>query len=117
MNDNLDLPEKMLHNNLLFDFYETLLTDKQQEIYAMHYSEDYSLSEIAESQGTTPQAVADLLKRVNARLNDYETKLGLVKRFHSQRMLVTELASSLEEHNPDVAKNMQELLSKMLQEV
>ena len=117
MSNNLDLPEKILQGNLLFDFYETLLTEKQREIYIMHYAEDCSLSEIAEAQGITPQAVADLLKRVNARFNDYEAKLGLVKKFHSQQMLVKELVSLLEEHDPEASKDVQELLSKMMQEL
>jgi len=115
--NNVDLPQKMLQGNLLFDFYETLLTEKQREIYTMHYAEDYSLSEIADTQGITPQAVADLLKRVNARFDDYEEKLGLVKKFHSQQLLVKELALLLEEHNPDVSKDVQELLSKVMQEL
>ena len=117
MNEVIDLPEKMLQHNLLFDCYETLLTDKQREIYTMHYSEDYSLSEIAAANDITPQAVADLLKRVNARFDDYEEKLGLVKKFQSQQLLVQELALLLEQHDPDSTKEVQELISKVMQEL
>jgi len=117
MSNNIDLPEKMLQSNLLFDCYESLLTEKQREIYTMHYVEDCSLSEIAEANGITPQAVADSLKRVNARFDDYEEKLGLVKKFQSQQQLVKELALLLEEHNPNASQEVKELISKVMQEL
>jgi hypothetical protein len=66
------------HKNLLFDFYGALLTDKQRVCFALFYMDDLSLAEIGERSGTTPQAVADLLKRSCMLLEGYERKLGLV---------------------------------------
>jgi len=47
----------------------------------MHYSDDLSLSEIAESLSITRQAVHDSLKRGENTLKTYEEKLGLVERY------------------------------------
>ena len=46
--------------NLLKDFYETLLTDKQNEVLELYYGEDLSLSEIAEDLQISKAAVNDI---------------------------------------------------------
>jgi hypothetical protein len=81
----VSLPWEMQYKNLLFDFYGGLLTEKQREYFAMHYMDDLSLAEIGEQSGTTPQAVADLLKRTCALLEKYEQKLSLVALLLKQR--------------------------------
>lgn len=43
------------------------------------------MTEIAESEGISRQAVHDLLKRTERILLDYEEKLGLIARFLSER--------------------------------
>lgn len=67
--------------NWLLDFYGGMLTDRQRGVMEMHYSDDLSLSEIAESLNITRQAIHDSLKRGEKTLNTYEDKLGLVKRY------------------------------------
>ena len=42
-------------------YYGGLLTDKQSEIFTLHYEEDYSLAEIAEKFNITRQAVLDAI--------------------------------------------------------
>ena len=42
---------------MLFDFYGELLTDKQKEYFDLHYNEDLSLTEIAQSEGISRQGV------------------------------------------------------------
>ncbi len=79
------LPASMQYKNLLFDFYGGLLTEKQRALFIMHYMEDYSLAEIGELHGVTPQAVADLLKRANKLLEGYESHIGLVKKLSQQQ--------------------------------
>jgi hypothetical protein len=83
------------HKNLLFDFYGGLLTDKQCDCFSMHYMDDFSLVEIGEQFGITPQAVADLLKRTNALLDKYEHKLGLVEKHNNQHILTQALQAQL----------------------
>ena len=92
-----DLPMTRQHKNMLFDFYGLLLTERQREIYVMHHHDDCSLAEIGDSMGVTPQAVADMLKRADAKLNRYEEKLGLVQKFHSQQEVLAETEGTLTE--------------------
>lgn len=40
---------KTLRMNYLFDFYQSLLTNKQRNYLELFYLEDYSLSEIADT--------------------------------------------------------------------
>ena len=46
--ENMD---EQLTRTMLFDLYGELLTKKQREYFHLHYNEDLSLSEIAESEG------------------------------------------------------------------
>jgi len=73
------LRNKLEHFVQLHDFYGTLLTERQNTCFAMHYLEDLSLSEIAAQLGITPQAVADQLKRTVKSLRRYEEKLGFIR--------------------------------------
>ncbi len=72
--------EDILEITLLFDFYGSLLTDKQRDIFDMYYNLDYSLQEIAESVSISRQTVFDTIKRSKANLYAFEEKLGLVQR-------------------------------------
>ncbi|MCL2363289.1 MAG: hypothetical protein FWC71_01345 [Defluviitaleaceae bacterium] len=90
------------HKHLLFDFYGVLLTQHQQDCFTLFYSDDHSLSEIAEELDITPQAVSDMLKRTLKKLEQFEAKLGLVQRYTKQqeaaqtmRRLVTQVLQPL----------------------
>ena len=76
--------------NLMFAYYEKLLTEKQQEYFKMYYYNDYSLTEIAELFKVSRNAVYDQLKRVEDKLIEYEDKLGLVKKSEKRRKLLNE---------------------------
>lgn len=78
---------------MLFDFYGDLLTDKQKEYYDLHYNSDLSLFEIAEMNGTSRQAVWDIIRRAEQTLRDIETKTGLVARAMQRRAAVAEIAA------------------------
>jgi predicted DNA-binding protein YlxM (UPF0122 family) len=80
-----------------YDFYGPLLTEKQAKIWDLYYQQDYSLSEIAEEEGISRQAVHDLLKRTEKILEGYETKLGLISRFLNERGKMESILSMLEE--------------------
>lgn len=77
--------------NLLFDFYEPLLTEKQRTFLSHYFHDDYSLGEIAENFGITRQAVYEHIKRAETVLQDYEDKLGLIHKFEQRRRLISEL--------------------------
>ncbi|BDF58483.1 hypothetical protein CE91St36_13000 [Christensenellaceae bacterium] len=72
--------EKDLGLSLYYDFYGSFLTDKQAKVFELYYNDDYSLAEIAQECGVTRQGVLDTLKRAQAKLEDMEQKLGLVKK-------------------------------------
>ncbi len=73
--------EKIVEQGLLYDFYGSLLTRHQQEIYEKVVYENLSLNEIAENEGISKQAVHDLVKRCTAIMRSYEEKLGMIRRF------------------------------------
>lgn len=77
--------DKFSKTALLLDFYGNLLTDKQRLIMSYHFEEDMSLSEISEELNISRQAVHDLIKRSDKLLSEYESKLGLIERFLTQK--------------------------------
>lgn len=81
--------------NLLYDFYGSLLTEKQQNLLELYYLEDWSLSEIAEHQGTSRQAVFEAIKRAQATLTDLEKKLSLVEKHRARQELIADLRKQL----------------------
>ncbi|MEK3786480.1 MULTISPECIES: YlxM family DNA-binding protein [Paenibacillus] len=76
--------EKTTRINLLFDFYEPLLTDKQQMFLKYYFHDDFSLGEIAAEFEISRQAVYEHIKRAEQVLDMYEEKLGLLAR-HERR--------------------------------
>lgn len=59
----------------LFNIYGFLLTEKQQEIFALYYNENWSLSEIAEEKNVSKSYVGKLVNNVEKKLDYYETNL------------------------------------------
>lgn len=76
---------KNMEMALLFDFYGEMLTKKQQDMIALYYENDLSLSEIAENEGITRQGVRDSIKRAELQLTEMEERLGLVRRFREMQ--------------------------------
>ena len=62
----------------LFDIYESLLTDREKEIFKYYYYEDLSLSEISENLNITRTGVFNTLKKVEEKLLQYENNLKLM---------------------------------------
>ncbi|SPF54957.1 Helix-turn-helix, YlxM / p13 like family protein [Candidatus Desulfosporosinus infrequens] len=91
--------EKLAEMVLLADFYGPLLTDKQRNVWDLHYQQDLSLAEIAEVEHISRQAIHDLLRRTERILAEYEDKLGLVQRFWAERQKLTEVRALLMELN------------------
>ncbi|MDO4431691.1 MAG: YlxM family DNA-binding protein [Aerococcaceae bacterium] len=83
---------KTLRMTQLFAFYQTLLTDKQQQMLQLYYEEDYSLSEIADYYAISRQAVHDNLKRGEKQLEQYEANLKLLERRQQRVQWLNELS-------------------------
>ncbi|WP_059170117.1 putative DNA-binding protein [Bacillus sp. FJAT-27445] len=79
--------EKTTRMNYLYDFYQSLLTEKQQSYMSLYYLDDYSLGEIAEEYDVSRQAVYDNIKRTEAMLEEYEGKLLLLQKFQERSVI------------------------------
>jgi len=82
--------------SLLYDFYGALLGESQAEVMTMYHEDNLSLSEIAEELGQTRQAVHYTLKKAEAKLAEYEKKLGLVGAYERNEELALAAVEKLE---------------------
>ncbi|NLY89207.1 MAG: YlxM family DNA-binding protein [Firmicutes bacterium] len=89
--------EHVAKMSLYYDFYGGLLTPKQQRVFSLYYMDNLSLAEIAEEEGTTRQAVHDLLQRTEKILERWEKELSLVDRYLKEKRAVGEIKEGLEE--------------------
>ncbi len=104
--------EKTTRMNYLYDFYQSLLTPKQRSYMALYYLDDFSLGEIAEEYNVSRQAVYDNIKRTEAMLEEYESKLSLFEKFQERSKLIQEMKELLNENSPSLYK-----LSEMVSEL
>jgi len=88
--------ERKIEISRLFDYYGSLLSEKQREMFSCYYNEDLSLAEIAELFGITRQGVRDALKKSENHLRDAEEKLKMLERFDRISASVTAALSILE---------------------
>lgn len=72
--------EEKVKISMLCEFYGKLLTEKQYELINDYYNNDLSLSEIAENNDITRQAVRDIIKKGEKKLFEYEEKLKFMQR-------------------------------------
>ena len=79
----------------LLDCYRGLLTARQQEAMAFYYEEDLSLSEMAEAMDITRQAAHDLLQRSTTQLQEWETQIGMVRRYREADAFLEGLQTAL----------------------
>ncbi|MWC26596.1 YlxM family DNA-binding protein [Paenibacillus sp. MMS18-CY102] len=104
-----DALDKTNRINLLFDFYEPLLTDKQRTFLMQYFIEDFSLGEIAADFGISRQAVYEHIKRAQTVLEGYEAKLGLLTRHETLRRAMDGLEACVKAL-PDDSRHKSELL-------
>lgn len=101
--------------NLLYDIYAPLLTDRQQEVLQLYFSDNYSLGEIAVEYNVSRQAVYDLIQRALASIEKLEEKLNLYKLFNIQQELLNEADSLLAKE--EFGKNDQQRLQKIVDDL
>ena len=87
--------EKNVKISMLNEIYGKMLTKKQSEIIDDYYNQDLSLSEIAENNKITRQAVRDILKKGEKKLFEYEEKLLFMKRMLKQEEKIEQVLSEL----------------------
>ena len=87
--------EKNVKISMLCNIYGKILTEKQLAILEDYYDKDLSLSEIAENQGITRQAVRDIIKKGESKLFELEEKLEIMKRMFKQEEKIAIILSEL----------------------
>src|SRR5699024_12362065 len=88
--------EKTTRINNLYDYYVSLLTEKQKNYLSLYYHEDYSLGEISEQTNESRQAVYDNIKRTENLLENYEGNLRLYEKNTKRKNLIKEVAEIIE---------------------
>lgn len=87
--------EKNVRVSMLCQIYGELLTEKQLEVLTDYYNSDLSLSEIAENNNITRQAVRDIIKKGENKLFELEEKLQIMEKMMKQEKLLQEVLSEL----------------------
>ena len=95
--------DKKIHLNILYDYYGELFTDKQKSYFESYYFNDLSLSEIAENNKVSRNAVHSQIKIVEEKLEFYEKTL----RLNEKNKRIREIISNLDEN---VKGKIEELL-------
>ncbi len=109
--------DKLIRRAILFDYYGELLNEKQRSIAEEIVSEDLSLSEIGEQEGISRQAVSDMLKRIDEKLESFEAKLGLVKRAERVKKLAAELKELAGKPEPVPKEKLLTIAEKLSEEL
>ena len=106
--------EKIVQQGILYDYYGSLLTGHQQQIYEDAVSNDLSLSELADEYGITRQGIHDLIRRCDKILADYEDKLGCIKRDRELRNKAKEIVRACDAGDTGRVKDLASELAGLL---
>ncbi|WP_145411278.1 YlxM family DNA-binding protein [Paenibacillus xylanexedens] len=107
--------EKTNRINLLFAFYERLLTEKQQTFLKYYFHDDFSLGEIASEFEISRQAVYEHIKRAEQVLENYESKLGLLEKHERCNRNLEDLQNALEDIGVSIDNN--KLINDIVQQL
>lgn len=110
--------EKHVEISMLCQIYGKLLTEKQYELINDYYNNDLSLSEIAENNDITRQAVRDIIKKGENKLFEFEEKLSFMKRMLNQEKQIQEILvelSKIQETSSD--KKIEKILNNIRKEL
>ena len=95
--------DRTIYLNNLYDYYSSLLTDKQRLYYEDYYFSNLSLAEIAENYKVSRNAVHNQLKIAESKLEYYEENLKL----YDKRLKILEITDRLD---IDVKNKIEELI-------
>ena len=103
--------EEKLRIIKLFDVYGGFLTERQRQIMEDYYINDNSLSEIAEVDSISKQAIHDSVKKSIKALEKSEEEIGLIKKTEK---IKTELLEMLK--NKKITKQCCDKILEILEE-
>lgn len=89
--------DKEIYLSALYDYYNALLTEKQKSYFEDYYFNNYSLSEIAENNNTSRNAIHKQVKETENKLIDYEDKLKLYQRANEIEEIIKDLDENIKE--------------------
>ena len=99
---------------MLCQIYGKMLTEKQYEYIDYYYNNDLSLSEIAENDSITRQAVRDIIKKGERKLFEYEEKLLFMKKTINQEQKIQRVLWNLTKIQKDSSDKQ---ISSILEEI
>lgn len=110
--------EKKVEVSILCQIYGKLLTEKQYEFIDDYYNNDLSLSEIAENNNITRQAVRDVIKKGESKLFEYEEKLLMMKKMRDQEKQIQGIIEELNKiKDTSSDKKIEKILSNVTREL
>ena len=105
MEKKADILDERLRVSELYDYYGVLLKEGSSKLLEAYIHEDLSLSEIAETEGISRQGVHDNLKRSIKQLEEFDNKLGLIKKSE-------EISATLDMLKETISKSTDEKLKE-----
>ncbi len=106
--------EKTNRINFLYEFYHSLLTEKQQTFLKLYFHDNYSFGEIAEEFEISRQAVNEHIKRAELLLYDYEEKLHLLQGHENRLKLLDQLTQLIHKYPSQHKDQMMELIQQLI---
>ena len=110
--------EKNVKVSMLCQIYGKMLTEKQYQVINDYYNNDLSLSEIAENNNITRQAVRDIIKKGENKLFELEEKLSFMDRMLKQDKKIQQILGELckiQEGSSD--KKIEKILNNVTKEL
>ena len=111
--------EKNVEISVLCQLYGKVLTEKQYEVLSDYYNNDLSLSEIAENNNITRQAVRDIIKKGENKLYELENGISLMNKVLQEEKIVVKVEKELNEiekltnSNKEVAKKINNIKKEL----
>ena len=89
---------------ILYDFYSSLLSDKQKDYFEDYYFNNLSLSEISENLGISRNAIHKGIKLIEKKLLFYEENLSLYEKSNKLKNIIDKIKEE------DIKKDLEGLL-------
>lgn len=110
--------EEKIKISILCQIYGKLLTEKQHQILDDYYNNDLSLSEIAENNDITRQAVNDVINKGKNKLIEIEEKLLFMDKILNQEKTIEKIIKELSKsENKELTKTQIEKITKQLKQL
>jgi len=76
---------------ILYDYYGELISDKKRMIFEDYYFNNLSLSEIADNNKISRNAIHKTIKNVEEKLAEYEEKIKIYEKEEKIKSIISEI--------------------------